>query len=125
MSNFLNQYKKIEPYLKRENNEPMLFICMSTYWWLREKYLCPAVLLQAYRWIIDSRDTKHHERLNKMRDYFSVFNCTKVCPKELNPGRAIAEIKMLLSGINILYEDNNKTNGSRVLFILLLKFCIN
>lgn len=140
MSNFLDQYKKIEPYLKRENDEAIgtkqllqspadrnkldgLYECIlcgccsfacPPYWWLGDKYLGPAVLLQAYRWIIDSRDTKHHERLNIMRDYFSVFrchsifNCTKVCPKGLNPGRAVAKIKMLLSGINKLDKNNNK-----------------
>ncbi|KAF7995138.1 hypothetical protein HCN44_004610 [Aphidius gifuensis] len=143
MSGFLDQYKKIEPYLKRENDEPIgtkqllqsptdrnkldgLYECIlcgccsfacPPYWWLGEKYLGPAVLLQAYRWIIDSRDTKHNERLNKMRDYFSVFrchtifNCTKVCPKGLNPGRAVAKIKMLLSGINKLDKDNNKNDN--------------
>lgn len=61
--------------------------------------------MQAYRWIIDSRDEYTKERLNKLRDPFSVYrchtimNCTKTCPKGLNPGRAIAEIKRLLSGL--------------------------
>lgn len=63
------------------------------------------LLLQAYRWIIDSRDNKTEERLNKLRDPFSVYrchtimNCTKTCPKGLNPGKAIAEIKKLLGGV--------------------------
>lgn len=61
--------------------------------------------MQAYRWIIDSRDESTAERLDKLKDPFSVYrchtimNCTKTCPKGLNPGRAIAEIKKLLSGI--------------------------
>ena len=61
--------------------------------------------MQAYRWIIDSRDQQSLERLDKMRDPFSVFrchtimNCTKTCPKGLNPGKAIAEIKKLLAGL--------------------------
>merc|ERR1719206_1637718 len=65
----------------------------------------PAVLMQAYRWIIDSRDGHQAEWLDKLRDPFSVYrchtimNCTKTCPKGLNPGRAIAEIKKLLAGI--------------------------
>merc|ERR1712045_475783 len=65
----------------------------------------PAVLMQAYRWIIDSRDGHQADRLDKLRDPFSVYrchtimNCTKTCPKGLNPGRAIAEIKKLLAGI--------------------------
>ena len=69
------------------------------------RYLGPAVLMQAYRWIIDSRDQNSVERLDKMRDPFSVYrchtimNCTKTCPKGLNPGKAIAEIKKLLAGI--------------------------
>ena len=62
--------------------------------------------MQAYRWMIDSRDEKTSERLDKLRDPFSVYrchtimNCTKTCPKGLNPGRAIAEIKKLLAGVS-------------------------
>merc|ERR1712211_57448 len=76
-----------------------------SYWWNGDKYLGPAVLMQAYRWIIDSRDEQQAARLDKLRDPFSVYrchtimNCTKTCPKGLNPGRAIAEIKKLLAGI--------------------------
>lgn len=89
--------------------ECILCACCSTscpsYWWNAEKYLGPAVLMQAYRWIIDSRDENSAERLNKLKDPFSVYrchtimNCTRTCPKGLNPGRAIAEIKKLLSGL--------------------------
>ncbi|NP_001161244.1 succinate dehydrogenase [ubiquinone] iron-sulfur subunit-like protein isoform X1 [Nasonia vitripennis] len=132
MSHFLEQYKKIDPYLKRPQEhdfvgmrqlmqserdrakidglyECILCGCCSyacpPYWWAGEKYLGPAVLMQAYRWIIDSRDQTHEERLGKLRDFFSVFrchtifNCTKTCPKGLNPGRAIAELKRLVTGI--------------------------
>ncbi|KAK0084253.1 hypothetical protein PV325_007369 [Microctonus aethiopoides] len=132
MTHFLDQYKMIDPYLKHKDNDYMvgaqqllqsprdrkkldgLYECIlcgcctfacPAYWWLGEKYLGPAVLLQAYRWINDSRDSGQKERLGKMKDYFSVFrchtifNCTKACPKGLNPGRAIAQIKRLLTGL--------------------------
>lgn len=131
LSNFYAQYKSIEPFLKRKDTnikigeqqfyqseadrkkidglyECILCACCSTscpsYWWNSDKYLGPAVLLQAYRWIIDSRDEFSDERLAKFQDNFSVYrchtimNCTKACPKGLNPGLAIAEIKKLMSG---------------------------
>jgi len=132
MSNFYNQYTSIQPWLQRKQNEGkgnaqylqdvddrakldglyecILCACCSTscpsYWWNGDKYLGPAVLMQAYRWIIDSRDEATAERLEKLKDPFSVYrchtimNCTKTCPKGLNPGRAIAELKRLLSGLN-------------------------
>jgi len=131
MNNFYEQYRAIQPWLQRADNaapgsaqllqsthdrkkldglyECILCACCSTscpsYWWNGDKYLGPAVLMQAYRWIIDSRDEKSKERLSKLRDPFSVYrchtimNCTKTCPKGLNPGKAIAEIKKLLAGI--------------------------
>jgi len=135
MNNFYQQYRSIQPWLQRKDEvktakgvEPLqtlqsvddrakldglyeciLCACCSTscpsYWWNGDRYLGPAVLMQAYRWIIDSRDQEQEERLNKLRDPFSVYrchtimNCTKTCPKGLNPGRAIAEIKKLLAGI--------------------------
>jgi len=130
MTNFYDQYTSIQPWLQRKNEkigkqqylqstedrdkldglyECILCACCSTscpsYWWNGDKYLGPAVLMQAYRWIIDSRDEATAERLEKMRDPFSVYrchtimNCTRTCPKGLNPGRAIAEVKKLLSGI--------------------------
>merc|ERR1711956_8013 len=129
MTNFYAQYKSIEPWLKKKDEsikgeqfyqseedrqkldglyECILCACCSTscpsYWWNGDKYLGPAVLMQAYRWIIDSRDEQQAARLDKLRDPFSVYrchtimNCTKTCPKGLNPGRAIAEIKKLLAG---------------------------
>ncbi|XP_057374522.1 succinate dehydrogenase [ubiquinone] iron-sulfur subunit, mitochondrial-like [Daphnia carinata] len=130
MSNFYAQYKSIQPWLQRKDESKMgqkqylqsvedrqkldglyeciLCACCSTscpsYWWNSDKYLGPAVLMQAYRWMIDSRDEATKDRLDRLRDPFSVFrchtimNCTKACPKGLNPGKAIAEIKKLLSG---------------------------
>lgn len=133
MNNFYNQYRSIQPWLQRKDEtgekkgdaqylqsvddrakldglyECILCACCSTscpsYWWNGDKYLGPAVLMQAYRWIIDSRDESTAARLDKLKDPFSVYrchtimNCTRTCPKGLNPGKAIAEIKKLLSGI--------------------------
>lgn len=131
LTNFYTQYKSIQPWLQRGDGkesgnvqylqsvedrkkldglyECILCACCSTscpsYWWNGDKYLGPAVLMQAYRWIIDSRDNKTKERLAKLVDPFSVYrchtimNCTRTCPKGLNPGKAIAEIKKLLANI--------------------------
>ncbi|RWS25114.1 mitochondrial complex succinate-ubiquinone oxidoreductase subunit B-like protein [Leptotrombidium deliense] len=132
MNNFYQQYRSIQPYLQRKNDdvkkfgekqnlqsvedrkkldglyECILCACCSTscpsYWWNSDRYLGPAVLMQAYRWVIDSRDEETEKRLDRLRDPFSVYrchtimNCTKTCPKHLNPGRAIGELKKLLSG---------------------------
>lgn len=124
MSNFYAQYKSIKPYLVR-NEQPsgdlehtqskedrakldglyecILCACCSTscpsYWWAEDKYLGPAVLLQAYRWIIDSRDELTQDRMKDLDDAFKLYrchqimNCAKVCPKGLNPGKSIAKIK--------------------------------
>ena len=83
--------------------ECVLCFCCTTscpsYWWNSEKYLGPAVLLQASRWINDTRDTKTKERLKDLDDSFklyrchSIMNCTSSCPKNLNPAKAIADIK--------------------------------
>ncbi|CAB1336369.1 unnamed protein product [Coregonus sp. 'balchen'] len=129
MSNFYAQYKSIEPFLKKKDEsqegkeqyhqtvedrqkldglyECILCACCSTscpsYWWNGDKYLGPAVLMQAYRWMIDSRDEFTEERLSKLQDPFSLYrchtimNCTKTCPKGLNPGKAIAEIKKMMA----------------------------
>lgn len=128
---FYEQYRSIQPYLQRKDNKPLgseqnlqsikdretldglyeciLCACCSTscpsYWWNSDKYLGPAALMQAYRWIIDSRDQATAERLDQLKDPFSVFrchtimNCTRTCPKHLNPGRAIGELKKLASGV--------------------------
>eukprot|EP00980_Cylindrotheca_fusiformis_P007987 scaffold1703_cov76-Cylindrotheca_fusiformis.AAC.4 len=129
MGNFYEQYRSIEPWLqpaeeKKEGQaeflqsrqdrakldgmyECILCACCSTacpsYWWNADKYLGPAVLMQAYRWIEDSRDGKTKQRLAELDDAFKLYrchtimNCTKVCPKHLNPGKAIAQIKKKLA----------------------------
>ncbi len=86
--------------------ECILCFCCSTscpsYWWNGDRYLGPAILLQAYRWIADSRDENTGERLDQLEDPFrlyrchTIMNCTKTCPKGLNPAKAIAEIKKLM-----------------------------
>ena len=127
LTNFYAQYASIEPWLKttyadaaRRNGgratrtaqkldglyECILCACCSTscpsYWWNGDRYLGPAALLQAYRWIIDSRDEATGERLDKLEDPFrlyrchTIMNCAKACPKGLNPAKAIAEIKMMM-----------------------------
>jgi succinate dehydrogenase (ubiquinone) iron-sulfur subunit len=118
MTQFYKQYKAIQPYLQadkvpedgkehlqsREDRkkldgmyECILCACCSTscpsYWWNQDEYLGPAVLMQAYRWIADSRDGQKAERLAKLQNPFSVyrchtiFNCTRTCPKGLNPAK--------------------------------------
>ena len=83
----------------------LCFSCSTScpsYWWNGDRYLGPAVLLQAYRWIADSRDEYTGERLDALEDPFrlyrchTIMNCTKTCPKGLNPAKAIAEIKKLM-----------------------------
>ena len=86
--------------------ECILCACCSTscpsYWWNSDRYLGPAVLLQAYRWISDLRDEATGERLDIVEDPFrlyrchTIMNCTKACPKGLNPAKAIADIKDLM-----------------------------
>ncbi|CAH7690107.1 succinate dehydrogenase iron-sulfur subunit, mitochondrial [Phakopsora pachyrhizi] len=123
MTHFYKQYKSIQPFLKNDNPpkegeflqspedrkkldgmyECILCACCSTscpsYWWNQDEYLGPAVLMQAYRWIADSRDSFSDERKEKLQNTFSlyrchtIFNCTKTCPKGLNPAKAISEIK--------------------------------
>jgi len=83
--------------------ECILCFCCTTacpsYWWNPDRYLGPAVLLQAYRWIADSRDEATGERLDQLEDPFrlyrchTIMNCTNTCPKSLNPAKAIAETK--------------------------------
>ena len=128
LSILYKQYESIEPWLKnnsqtekgkeiyqsREEREKLdgyyeciMCACCSTscpsYWWNGEKYLGPAVLLQAYRWIIDSRDDERKERLKKVADELKLYrchtimNCTNSCPKGLNPAKAIGTIKKMLA----------------------------
>ncbi|KAL3123395.1 hypothetical protein niasHT_004567 [Heterodera trifolii] len=131
MTLFYEQYASVQPWLQKNKAtklgeaenfqsqaertkldglyECILCACCSTscpsYWWNSDKYMGPAALLQSYRWIIDSRDDKANERLERLTDPFSVFkchtilNCTKTCPKHLNPAKAIGEIKKLLTGM--------------------------
>lgn len=126
LTTFYAQHRSVEPWLKttspmpaterlqtRENREKLdglyeciLCACCSTscpsYWWNGEKYLGPAVLLQAYRWLIDSRDEAREERLDNLEDPFKLYrchtimNCSKACPKGLNPAKAIAELKKMM-----------------------------
>ncbi|KAI9269956.1 succinate dehydrogenase iron-sulfur subunit [Sporodiniella umbellata] len=128
LTHFYKQYKSIEPYLKQKTPAPegqenlqtvedrkkldglyecILCACCSTscpsYWWNQEEYLGPAVLMQAFRWMIDSRDQFGPERRemlqNKMSLYrcHTIMNCSKTCPKGLQPGTAIAKIKMMMA----------------------------
>jgi len=121
------QYAAVEPWLKTESPTParerpqsvedrkkldglwecILCFCCTTacpsYWWNADRYLGPATLLQAYRWIADSRDEHAGERLDALEDPFrlyrchTIMNCTKTCPKGLNPAKAIAETKKLIA----------------------------
>ena len=84
----------------------LCFCCQTScpsYWWNPERYLGPAVLLQAQRWIVDSRDEATGQRLDELDDSFrlyrchTIMNCTNACPKGLNPGKAIGEIKSALA----------------------------
>ena len=131
MTEFYAQYDKIKPFLQNSEEPPaierlqspaqrdeldglyecILCACCSTscpsFWWNPDKFVGPAALLQAYRFIADSRDTKTAERLEDLSDPFSVYrchgimNCVDVCPKDLNPNHAIGKIKsMLLSNKN-------------------------
>jgi len=126
MTNFYAQHRLIEPWLKTDTPAPpkewrqshadrqkldglyecILCACCSTscpsYWWNQDRYLGPAALLQAFRWISDSRDEATGERLDTLEDPFrlyrchTILNCTKACPKGLNPAKAIAELKKLM-----------------------------
>jgi len=126
LTNFYAQHASIEPWLHTVSPEPakewlqshedrekldglyecILCACCSTacpsYWWNGDRYLGPAVLLQAYRWLIDSRDEATGERLDNLEDPFrlyrchTIMNCTQTCPKGLNPAKAIAQIKKMM-----------------------------
>jgi succinate dehydrogenase / fumarate reductase iron-sulfur subunit len=126
------QYESIEPWLKTDSPAParerlqsaedaevlngheghgpaacILCFCCSTscpsYWWNKDRFLGPAILLQAYRWIVDTRDEAAGERLDQLEDPFrlyrchTIMNCTNACPKGLNPAKAIAEIKKMMA----------------------------
>lgn len=124
LNNFYKQYKSIKPWLESSGSNPkgtenlqskedrkkldgmyecILCACCSTscpsYWWNGDKYLGPAVLMQAYRWIADSRDVMTQQRIDAVNDEFKLYrchtimNCTNTCPKGLNPGQAVQRIK--------------------------------
>ncbi|CBL44170.1 succinate dehydrogenase, iron-sulfur protein [gamma proteobacterium HdN1] len=126
MNQFYTQYEKVKPWLQNDQPAPaierlqtpeqrekldelyecILCACCSSgcpsFWWNPDKFLGPAALLQAYRFLSDSRDTHTAERLAALDDPFSLFrcrgimNCTHVCPKGLNPARAIGHIRTML-----------------------------
>lgn len=121
------QYELVEPWLQTKTPAPreerlqspedrekldgyyeciLCFCCTSgcpSHWWNGDRFLGPAVLLQAWRWLTDSRDEATGERLDKLEDPFrlyrchTILNCTRTCPKGLNPGKAIAEIKKMIA----------------------------
>ena len=124
LSHLYAQYRLIEPWLQAETPPPpererpqsveeraaldgyweciLCFCCTGacpSWWWNGDRYLGPAVLLQAYRWIVDNRDEAIEQRLDALHDPFrlyrchTIMNCTRTCPKGLNPGKAIALIK--------------------------------
>ena len=127
LTHFYAQYASIKPWIRTQSAPPdrerlqskeerkqldglyecILCACCSTscpsYWWNPDRYLGPAILLQAYRWIADSRDEATGERLDDLQDPFKLYrchtimNCTRTCPKGLNPAKAIAEVKKLLA----------------------------
>ena len=127
LTNFYAQYASVEPWMKSDTPAPpdqerlqsvedrkeldglyecILCACCSTscpsYWWNSDRFLGPAALLNAYRWISDSRDDATGERLDALEDPFKLYrchtimNCTDACPKDLNPAKAIASIKKLM-----------------------------
>ncbi|HUG72215.1 MAG TPA: succinate dehydrogenase iron-sulfur subunit [Steroidobacteraceae bacterium] len=127
LTQFYAQYAAVKPWLTAHSPAPtdrerhqskedqekidrpsacILCACCSTscpsYWWNSDRYLGPAALLSAYRWIIDSRDDATGERLDELEDPFrlyrchTIMNCTEACPKDLNPARAISEIKRMI-----------------------------
>jgi succinate dehydrogenase / fumarate reductase iron-sulfur subunit len=127
LTQFYAQYASIKPWIRTQTAPPpdrerlqskedrakldglyecILCACCSTacpsYWWNGDRYLGPAILLQAHRWIMDSRDEDTGERLDDLEDPFKLYrchtimNCTRTCPKGLNPARAIGEIKQMM-----------------------------
>ena len=126
LAQFYKQYREVKPWLINDDPEPeierlqmpedrdqldglyecILCACCSTacpsFWWNPDRFLGPAALLQSYRFLVDSRDQATGERLDNLEDPYRLFrchtimNCTEVCPKELNPTRAIGKIKEML-----------------------------
>ena len=126
LTNFYAQHASIMPWLETKSKAPekewkqsiedrkklddlyecVMCACCSTscpsYWWNSDKYLGPAALLHAYRWLVDTRDDTRNERLEELEDSFKLYrchtimNCAKACPKNLNPAKAIAELKKMM-----------------------------
>ncbi len=127
LTHFYAQYASIRPWLRSDTPAPKdserlqsveererldglyeCILCAScstacpSYWWNSDRYLGPAILMQAYRWVVDSRDDDTGGRLDELEDPFrlyrchTIMNCTRTCPKGLNPGKAIAELKKLV-----------------------------
>ncbi len=127
LTHFYAQYASIKPWLRSDTPAPKdserlqsiedrkqldglyeCILCAScstacpSYWWNSDRYLGPAILMQAYRWVVDSRDDDTGSRLDELEDPFKLYrchtimNCTRTCPKGLNPGKAIAELKKLV-----------------------------
>ena len=126
LTNFYAQHASIMPWLETKTKAPesewkqsiddrkklddlyecVMCACCSTscpsYWWNSDKYLGPAALLHAYRWLVDTRDETRNERLEDLEDSFKLYrchtimNCAKACPKNLNPAKAIAELKKMM-----------------------------
>ena len=126
LTNFYAQHASIMPWLETKTKAPkkewkqsiedrkklddlyecVMCACCSTscpsYWWNSDKYLGPAALLHAYRWLVDTRDETRNERLEELEDSFKLYrchtimNCARACPKNLNPAKAIAELKNMM-----------------------------
>ena len=126
LTNFYAQHASIMPWLETKSKAPekewkqsiedrkklddlyecVMCACCSTscpsYWWNSDKYLGPAALLHAYRWLVDTRDDTRNERLEELEDSFKLYrchtimNCAKACPKNLNPAKAISELKKMM-----------------------------
>jgi succinate dehydrogenase / fumarate reductase iron-sulfur subunit len=125
-THLFDQYASIKPWIQTQTPEPkaerlqspeqrrkidgyyeciLCWCCTSgcpSHWWNGDRFLGPAVLLQAWRWLVDSRDEATDKRLDDLEDPFrlyrchTILNCTRTCPKGINPGKAIAEIKRLM-----------------------------
>ena len=158
LTNFYAQYASIKPWLQTRTPAPpdherlqskedqekiddpaacILCACCSTscpsYWWNSDRYLGPAALLAAYRWLVDSRDEATGERLDDLEDPFrlyrchTIMNCTNTCPKNLNPAKAIAETKKMLRALKDGIERGARLRwqcrrGMRELDVLLTNY---
>lgn len=134
LSHLYAQYESVQPWLQVESPAPeverlqsieerqaldglyeciLCFSCSTgcpSYWWNGDRFLGPAAILQAYRWLVDSRDDAQSERLDWLNDAFrlyrchTILNCTRTCPKGLNPGKAVAEIKKMVASRDLRWS---------------------